>query len=99
MAALQLRILRSAASLLKPGGVLVFAVCSGTQEEGQGVAEALEARAGNLRRLIGDVQQVSVRCDGDGVFRIGPWLSREGGCPDVYQVVRWEMLDSQVGRV
>lgn len=99
MAALQLRILRTAKSLLKPGGVLVFAVCSGTQEEGQGVAQALEARADDLRRLSADLQEVSVRCDGDGVFRIGPWLSREGGCPDVYQVVRWEMLDSQVGRV
>ena len=99
MAALQLRILRTAASLLKPGGVLVFAVCSGTQEEGLGVAQGFEARAGGVRRLVADVQEVSVRCDGDGVFRIGPWLSREGGCPDVYQVVRWEMLDSQVGRV
>jgi 16S rRNA (cytosine967-C5)-methyltransferase len=99
MAALQLRILRCAAGLLKPGGVLVFAVCSGTQEEGLGIAEAIESRLPNLRRLRDDVAEVSVSCDGDGVFRIGPWLSREGGCPDVYQVVRWEMLDSQVGRV
>lgn len=99
MAALQLRILRCAAGLVRPGGVLVFAVCSGTQEEGAGLAEALEQRVPNLRRLTADVPEVSVPCDGDGVFRIGPWLSREGGCPDVYQVVRWEMLDSQVGRV
>jgi 16S rRNA (cytosine967-C5)-methyltransferase len=94
MAALQLRILRCAAGLLKPGGVLVFAVCSGTLEEGRGIAEAFEARVPNLRRLVDDVPEVSVSCDEDGVFRIGPWLSREGGCPDVYQVVRWEMLDS-----
>ena len=99
MAALQLRILRCAAGLLRPGGVLVFAVCSGTLEEGRGIAEALEARMPGLRRLVAEVHKVSVPCDGDGVFRIGPWLAREGGCPDVYQVVRWEMLDSHVAPV
>ncbi|MDB4991080.1 MAG: Ribosomal small subunit methyltransferase [Myxococcaceae bacterium] len=93
MAALQLRILRCAAGLLRPGGVLVFAVCSATLEEGRGIAEALESRMPGLKRLTHDVPEVSVACDADGVFRIGPWLAREGGCPDVYQVVRWEMLD------
>jgi 16S rRNA (cytosine967-C5)-methyltransferase len=99
MAALQLRILRSAAGLVRPGGTLVFAVCSGTREEGLGVASDLEKRVPGLRRLVEPVPEVSVVCDGDGVFRIGPWLSQEGGCPDVYQVVRWEMLDSQVAPV
>ncbi|MDB4972524.1 MAG: Ribosomal small subunit methyltransferase [Myxococcaceae bacterium] len=93
MAALQLRILRCAAGLLRPGGILVFAVCSGTLEEGRGVAEAVEARLPELRRLHQDVPEVSVACDEDGVFRIGPWLGREGACPDIYQVVRWEKLD------
>jgi 16S rRNA (cytosine967-C5)-methyltransferase len=94
MAELQLRILTSAAALVRPGGVLVFAVCSATRTEGIDVALALEANVPGLRRLREKVSEVSVLCDEDGVFRIGPWLSRQGGCPDVYQVVRWERLDS-----
>ena len=99
MAQLQLRILNCAARLVRPGGVIAFAVCSGTPDEGRDLALAIEKRIPSLRRLTADVPEVSVQCDGDGVFRIGPWLSREGGCPDVYQVVRWEMLDSHVGAV
>lgn len=94
MAALQLRILRRAASLVKPGGILVFAVCSGTPEEGRALVRNFEAVFSGAQRLTEAVSQVSVSCDGDGVFRIGPWLGREGSCPDVYQVVRWKMVDS-----
>jgi 16S rRNA (cytosine967-C5)-methyltransferase len=94
MANLQERILKRAASLVKPGGTLVFAVCSSTPEEGLKIAQAFEARHPAARRLVAQVPQVSVSCDGDGVFRIGPWLGREGSCPDVYQVVRWKMVDS-----
>ncbi|HEX5658229.1 MAG TPA: transcription antitermination factor NusB [Polyangiales bacterium] len=99
MANLQERILQRAASLVKPGGTLVFAVCSGTPEEGQKVAAAFEARHPSARRLLESVPRVSMSCDGDGVFRIGPWLGREGSCPDVYQVVRWKMVDSHEPRV
>jgi 16S rRNA (cytosine967-C5)-methyltransferase len=99
MANLQQRILKRAASLVKPGGTLVFAVCSGTPEEGLAIAEAFEARHPTAQRLVANVEQVSVSCDGDGVFRIGPWLGREGSCPDVYQVVRWKMVDSHSGSI
>lgn len=99
MAKLQLRILRSAASLVRPGGRLVFAVCSGTPQEGPEIANAIERELSCLRRVTASVPQVSLQCDGDGVFRIGPWLSQEGGCPDVYQLVCWEMLDSHLSRV
>lgn len=92
MAALQVRILATAASLLRPGGILVFAVCSATREEGPEVAAALESRVPNLERLIEPLPEVSVACDGDGVFRIGPWLADGGAFPDVYQVVRWRCL-------
>lgn len=99
MAQLQLRILRSAAALVRPGGTLVFAVCSGTPQEGAGIASAIESELSWLRRVTSGVPEVSLSCDGDGVFRIGPWLSQEGGCPDVYQLVCWERLDSHLSRV
>jgi 16S rRNA (cytosine967-C5)-methyltransferase len=99
MANLQGRILQRAASMVRPGGILVFAVCSATPEEGLRIAAAFEARHPNAQRLVADVPQVSVSCDGDGVFRIGPWLGREGSCPDVYQVVRWKMVDSHLGPI
>lgn len=99
MARLQLAVLRNVLRLLRPGAILVFAVCSGTREEGLGVAEMLEAREPTIRRLRNPVSGVNVTPDDDGVFRIGPWLSQQGGAPDVYQVVRWEVLDSHSGPV
>ena len=76
------------------GGTLAFAVCSGTPEEGPKIAAAFEARHPHAQRLVAEVPGVSVSCDADGVYRIGPWLGREGSCPDVYQVVRWKLVDS-----
>lgn len=42
MAVLQERILRAAATHVRPGGALVYAVCSPLEEEGEGVARRLE---------------------------------------------------------
>ena len=94
MADLQLRLLETALLLLRPGGVLVFAVCSATREEGRGVADRLEARQSGIRRLRNPVSGVPLSPDDDGVFRVGPWLAQRAELPDVYQIVRWERLDS-----
>jgi 16S rRNA (cytosine967-C5)-methyltransferase len=52
LAALQTKLLASAASLLKPGGVLVYAVCSLEPEEGPAIVEsALRAGAWNRAPL------------------------------------------------
>jgi 16S rRNA (cytosine967-C5)-methyltransferase len=94
LADLQLRILRTALSLLRPGGILVYAVCSGSAEEGGGVADRLEAADSRILRLRNSVEGVPLTPDEDGVFRIGPWLGEGADLPDVYQVVRWTRLDS-----
>lgn len=94
LADLQLRILRTALSLLRPGGILVFAVCSASTDEGRGVADRLEAGDPGILRLRNAVAGVPLTPDDDGVFRIGPWLGEGADLPDVYQVVRWQRLDS-----
>ena len=43
LAHVQLRLLRAAATLVKPGGVLVYSVCTLTTAETSGVAEAFVA--------------------------------------------------------
>jgi len=99
LADLQLGILRRALRLVRPGGTLVFAVCSASAEEGAEVLQRLEARAHGIRRLTNSVEGVPLTPDNDGVFRIGPWLGVGGSLPDVYQVVRWEVLDTVDGGV
>jgi 16S rRNA (cytosine967-C5)-methyltransferase len=94
MAALQFSLLCRAVRLVRPGGILVFAVCSGTREEALAVAEKLEARVRAIRRRSQPIEGVALTPDEDGVFRIGPWLGREANWTDVYQVVRWDVLDS-----
>lgn len=89
MAELQRRILSTAVRLVRPGGWLVYAVCSPTFEEGAEVARQLEAEHLALERVVevpGDV----LRADDDGVFRIGPWSGGDAS-PDAYQVVRWRL--------
>ncbi|MEM9068529.1 MAG: transcription antitermination factor NusB [Myxococcota bacterium] len=78
LAVTQKAILARVAPLLRPGGTLVFAVCSPAAAEGPEVAQSFEP--GPLRR---DLLEESD--DADGILRIGPWWD---GC-DAYQVVRW----------
>jgi 16S rRNA (cytosine967-C5)-methyltransferase len=67
LAKTQLAILTNAATLVKPGGGLVYAVCSPTQEEGAGVVRAfLDAHPG--ARL-----SAPPSADPDGIVRVGPW--------------------------
>src|SRR5690606_28809909 len=53
MGARQLAIARNAARMVRPGGVLVFAVCSPTRAEGPEVAARLEREVPGLTRLTG----------------------------------------------
>ncbi len=87
MASVQLAILRTAARLLRPGGVLVYAVCSPTHEEGAGVVERVAAELPALRPIPGPWPLSTVAPDPDGIIRIGPW---NGDC-DAYQLTRWRL--------
>lgn len=85
----QLAIATNAASLVRPGGTLVYAVCSLARAEGVGVAERLERALPRLARLR-DATLLLPAPDDDGVLRIGPWLGTgTASRPDGYQVVRW----------
>jgi 16S rRNA (cytosine967-C5)-methyltransferase len=96
MAELQLAILTRASKLVRPGGLLAYAVCSPTYAEGLGVVKRFEAATPHARRLFAAISDIKLTPDADGVLRIGPWLaptsSSNGLCaPDGYQVVLFRM--------
>ncbi|MFW6051086.1 MAG: RsmB/NOP family class I SAM-dependent RNA methyltransferase [Myxococcota bacterium] len=88
LAILQRGILRQAARLVRPGGLLAYAVCSPTREEGPGVAAFVEQELEGLERLPAPLPGSGLSPDPDGVARVGPW-SDPGGGADAYQIVRW----------
>jgi 16S rRNA (cytosine967-C5)-methyltransferase len=59
LAALQKRLLQKAASLLKPGGTLVYCTCSLEPEEGEAAVAALLAAEPDLRRVPVEAQEVA----------------------------------------
>lgn len=75
LAKTQRAILQNAAKLVRPGGTLVYAVCSFAASEGPGAARAIDWP---LDPLPGS--------DDDGWLRLGPWRDVP---TDAYQVVRW----------
>ncbi len=94
LARMQAAILRTAATLVRPGGRLVYAVCSPLVEEGAGVRDACAPALSALglhdwpfpARLPG--ARRDLRADPDGTLRLGPWLADGEGC-DGYQLFRW----------
>ena len=94
MGQLQLSILRSAAQLVKPGGLLAYAVCSPTREEGPDVAKAFVAEHPGFSPVTEPLSKLLPPPDSDGVLRIGSWLtsSEETSAPDAYQLVVWRRL-------
>lgn len=85
MAELQGKILRNACLLAKPGGSVVYAVCSPTRAEGAEVVARLLADHADLVEWDPSLApELGLAADEDGMFRIGPW---NGDC-DAYQVAR-----------
>lgn len=75
LAKTQRTILQNAAKLVRPGGILVYAVCSFSDAEGPGAARTIDWP---LEPIDG--------ADEDGWLRLGPWREVP---TDAYQVARW----------
>jgi len=70
LTALQIRLLKKAVALLKPGGTLVYCTCSLEPEEGEQAVAALLATESGVRRAPVDAGEVAglseiVTADGD----------------------------------
>lgn len=75
LTALQMRLAQKAASLLKPGGMLVYCTCSLEPEEGEAVVAALLAANSELRRMpieAGEVAGLAEILNPDGDLRTLP---------------------------
>ncbi|MEZ5995754.1 MAG: transcription antitermination factor NusB [Hyphomonadaceae bacterium] len=91
LAALQERLITAAAALLKPGGRLVYAVCSLEPEEGPGIAAG--ALSQGWRRVPIDVEEIAgvrafLTADGDLRTHPGHWC--ETGGLDGFFISRFE---------
>lgn len=83
-------ILVRAASLVRPGGWLLYAVCSPLQQEAARVAERFESENPRFNRADPNDLAFLPPAESDGILRIGPWLAVGGASsPDVYQVISW----------
>jgi 16S rRNA (cytosine967-C5)-methyltransferase len=77
---LQRRLLDHAATLVRPGGSLVYSVCSLEPEEGEGQVTSFLARNGEFRLNPADSDVPGSAATGDGWLRIVPGaLEAEGG--------------------
>jgi 16S rRNA (cytosine967-C5)-methyltransferase len=82
----QRAIAANAASLVRPGGFLIYAVCSPLVEEGIDVVRALLELPFALEPRAGVALPQPLAFDADGGLRLGPFLGGPFGGPDAYQV-------------
>ena len=86
----QQAILKRAAALVRPGGRLLYAVCSPLPEEAARVAEQFEGEHPGFERVQPETEPPLPSAEADGVVRIGPWLAPgTPSSPDVYQSILW----------
>ncbi len=85
MAEQQLAILTTAARLVRPGGLLLYAVCSPDPTEGRDVALAFEqAHRGQWRRRAAEDWPLGLRPDAAGIVLLGPEHDT-----DLFQLAAW----------
>lgn len=75
LARLQINLLNAAAGQVRPGGSLVFSVCTITHEEGEGVRDAFLAANGRFA-----AEMVSVGPEGESSGTIWRTLTHRNGC-------------------
>jgi 16S rRNA C967 or C1407 C5-methylase (RsmB/RsmF family) len=78
---IQSKILINAWRLVRPGGRLLYAVCSPLAAEGLDVVESLSGVAAKVAP-----ESDSIPPDDDGIVRLGPWVGDDAARTDVYQV-------------
>ena len=84
----QRRILHNAASMVRRGGSLVYAVCSPLAEEG--IEVAAEVELPGFERVTERASSLKSLCFGSsGELSLGPWRSGAGPWADAYQVFVW----------
>ena len=80
--------LENAASLVRPGGTLLYAVCSPLKDEGPGVIESAELPGFDLQ--VGRASPLkSLYFGSDGGLDVGPWVPGAGPWADAYQAYMW----------
>lgn len=89
MGEIQRLVLENTAALVRPGGTLLYAVCSPLREEGAALIERLflpgfEPHVGRASSLK------SLYFGSSGELPIGPWVEGAGPWADAYQVYMWE---------
>lgn len=91
MSKVQSQIVERACTLVRPGGVLVYSVCSPTKAEGPAVVQRLLQKHPNMKLQKSRIAELGFEMDDDGALRLGPWSSDIQG-PDAYQVFVLERL-------
>ncbi len=84
----QRRILEHAAARVRPGGTLLYAVCSPLREEATGVADRAHLRGFEPATSRGFIPR-SLPFEAGPPFLIGPWVSGSGPWADAYQILMW----------
>ena len=84
----QRRVLENAGALVRPGGSLLYAVCSPLVEEGLKVVEKADLPGFDLQ--LGRASHLkSLYFGSDGKLDVGPWVSGAGPWADGYQIYMW----------
>lgn len=84
LAQLQRSIVHRVAPLLRPGGVLVYAICSLTRTEGVDVIDSIDTA---LLSRCEPAVALPAACDADHVLRVGAWNGDgKESVPDGYQL-------------
>ena len=84
----QRRLLKTVAALVRPGGTLLYAVCSPLAEEGEQVASAADLPGFELQ--LGRPSGLKSLCfESNGRLAVGPSVQGAGPWADAYQVYVW----------